>query len=457
MTDLVDVSARVTEGPIDALLVGLGLANRAVAKALLARGHHVVATDDSDEQSVAAAAAASGIELVACPTDADLASLVAHADAIFPTPGLPEWHPALSAAAAAGVAVAGELDLARAWDHRPMVAVTGTNGKTTVVELCVSALIASGINTVGAGNTAQPLVAAIDDETVEIFVVEASSFRLGYAQRISPWVATWINFAPDHLDVHRDLESYGRAKASLWAHLPAEAIAVANAGDPVVMRNLPTDRTVTTFGTADAAWRVDVDRLVGPDGDIMAVADLWRSMPHDIEDALAAAATVVSAGATPSAVADAFASFDLSAHRVQPVGEIDGIAFYDDSKATTPHATLAALSGFHRAVLIAGGRNKGISLESLREAIGRIQAVVAIGEAADEIVSVFENRRHVRTAADMDEAVATAFELSSPGCVVLLSPGCASFDWYRGYDERGDDFARAVRELAGQRESRNQR
>jgi UDP-N-acetylmuramoylalanine--D-glutamate ligase len=180
-------------------------------------------------------------------------------------------------------------------------------------------------------------------------------------------------------------------------------------------------------------------------------------MPHDIEDALAAAATVVSAGATPRGVADALTTFDISAHRVQLVGEIDGIAFYDDSKATTPHATLAALSGFPRAVLIAGGRNKGLPLEGMREAIGRIQAVVAIGEAADEIVSVFEDRRHVRTAVDMDEAVAMALELSSPGCVVLLSPGCASFDWYRSYEERGVDFARAVRDLAGAREIRDQR
>lgn len=450
----VDVAERVAEGPVDALLVGFGLANRAVATALVARGHSVVATDDSSDESVRARAATVGVELWTAPDRTELDSLVGRVDVVFPTPGLPEWHPALVAAEASGTPIAGEFDLARAWDRRPVLAVTGTNGKTTVVELCVAALGASGIAAEAAGNTDLPLVTAIEDDDPDVFVVEASSFRLGYAQHVSPRVGTWINFAPDHLDVHRDLGSYERAKAALWSHLDEDAVAVANLGDPVVMRNVPQDRPVVTFGPEGADWFVDSGRIVGPGGDLMAVADLWRNMPHDIEDALAAAATVTHVGASREGVSRAFAGFELSAHRVQPVGEVEGVACYDDSKATTPHATVAALRGFERAVLIAGGRNKGISLDSLREAIDRIQAVVAIGEAADEVATVFADRRHVEIAADMDEAVARALALASPGSVVLLSPGCASFDWYAGYAERGEDFARAVRDKARQTAAR---
>jgi UDP-N-acetylmuramoylalanine--D-glutamate ligase len=445
----VDIAERVTEGPVHALLVGFGLANRAVAGALLARGHSVVATDDSKDETVLVAAAVAGVALTTAPDRNELETLVERADVVLPTPGLPEWHAALVAAGASGTPVAGEFDLARAWDRRPLLAVTGTNGKTTVVELCVAALAASGLAATAAGNTDVPLVTAIDDAGPDVFVVEASSFRLGYTQRISPRVGTWINFSPDHLDVHRDLESYERAKAALWSHLDEDAAAVANLADPVVMRNVPAGHHVVTFGPSEADWRVEGGRIVGPQGELMEVGELWRRMPHDVEDALAAAATVMHAGATPEGIRTAFGQFELSSHRVEPVGEIGGIAFYDDSKATTPHATIAALRGFDRAVLIAGGRNKGIPLDSMREALDRVQAVVAIGEAAAEVAAVFENRRHVEIASDMDEAVARALGLASPGCVVLLSPGCASFDWYTGYGQRGDDFARAVRDLAG--------
>ena len=448
MSELPDVAERLEAGPVVALLIGFGQANRAVATALKARGHDVVATDDHAGEAVVGAAAEIGVELVASPNEDALAGLVAGSDIVFPTPGLPEWHPAMSAPESAGVVVAGEFDLARAWDSRPLVAVTGTNGKTTVVELCVSALRASGIEAVAAGNTDLPLVRAIDDDHTELFVVEASSFRLGHAQRFEPRVAAWLNFAPDHLDVHRDLASYERAKAAIWAHLDTDALAVANRHDPIVMRNVPAGCRLRTFGRDDADWRVESDRLVGPDGDVIAVADLWRSMPHDVEDALAAAASASEVGATPAGLVEALSGFDMSAHRVELVGRIDGIDCYDDSKATTPHATVAALRSFESAVLIAGGRNKGVPLDEMLDAVDRVRAVVAIGEAAPEIEELFTGRRQVRTAGDMDAAVAAAVDLAGPGAVVLLSPGCASFDWYGSYGERGDDFSRAVRAMA---------
>ena len=313
----------------------------------------------------------------------------------------------------------------------------------------MAALNESGKIAVSAGNADVPLVEAIDDQLAEIFVVEASSFRLAQSQRFAPQVGCWINFAPDHLDVHRDLASYEAAKARIWADLPDGAAAVANASDPVVMRHVPERHSNITFSTtSDADWHLDGSSLTGPSGKIIEVDDLWRSLPHDVEDALAASAVATFMGATPDGLRTALTEFQLAAHRVQFVGEIDGALFYNDSKATTPHATVAALHSFSQAVLIAGGRNKGIDLSPLRDAADHVRAVVAIGEAASDIVDVFAGLRPVEIAADMDDAVKRAAAAAGSGMAVILSPACASFDWYVNYGARGDDFARAVADLA---------
>ncbi len=199
----------VLASPTSALLVGMGVANRAVAGALARRGHVVVAVDDNPSDQLRADADALGITL---GSSDELADLVTAAAFVVPTPGLPEQHEAFAIADAAGVAIVSEFDLAAVWDDRPIVAVTGTNGKTTTVELAVAALAADGRVAVAAGNTDIPLVTAIDDPNTDVFVVEASSFRLARARRFRPTVATWLNFAPDHLDVHRSLESYEAAK-----------------------------------------------------------------------------------------------------------------------------------------------------------------------------------------------------------------------------------------------------
>ena len=429
----------VLASPTSALLVGMGVANRAVAGALARRGHAVVAVDDNPSDQLRADADALGITL---GSSDELAELVAAATFVVPTPGLPEQHEAFAIADVAGVAVVSEFDLAAVWDDRPIVAVTGTNGKTTTVELAVAALAADGRIAVAAGNTDIPLVTAIDDPNTDVFVVEASSFRLARASRFRPTVATWLNFAPDHLDVHRSLESYEAAKAHLFS-LAGGGTVIANAADPVVMRNVPVDAATVTFGSG-GDWYLDGDVLAGPDGPFAVTGELWRALPHDIENTLAVAASLAPLGVSPEAVARAASTFAPLAHRVTPVGELDGQTYYDDSKATTPHATLSALRGFDRVVLIAGGRNKGIDLTPMASASDRVVAVVAIGDSADEIERAFAPDTPVVIAGDMGGAVSAARQLAASSVPVLLSPGCASFDWYRNYGERGDDFARAV-------------
>jgi UDP-N-acetylmuramoylalanine--D-glutamate ligase len=432
------------------LVVGLGVTGTAVARSLRERGARVRVVDDHPSDALVRRAESLDVDLVAAPGADGWSDLVADCSVVLPSPGVPDRHPVLAAAATTGVGVASEFDVAGAFDDRPLVAITGTNGKTTVTTLVTAMLRASGRRAVDAGNTEVPLVAAIEDPEVEVFVVEASSFRLGHTRHLAPAVATWLNFAPDHLDVHRSLEAYEQAKARVWRELPPDGVAVANADDPVVAGHVPTDRRVVTYGLgpgASAGWTQRGDRLEDDGGRLVAeVAELWRDLPHDRSNALAAAASAVHAGGSLEGARQALRSFGGLAHRVELVGEVGGVACYDDSKATTPHATLAAVSGFDDVVLIAGGRNKGVDLSVLGVAAPPVRAVVGIGEAGAEVAAAFDGRCPAVTADSMGAAVDLALGLAAPGVAVLLSPGCASFDWYGSYAERGDAFAAEVRD-----------
>lgn len=429
------------------LVLGLGVTGQAVLRALVAHGEGAVAVDDRPTPAGRALAEELGVELVEAPDGPTLAALVAAAGAVVPSPGVPDQHPVFAAAAAAAVPVLSEFDLAARWDHRPLVAITGTNGKTTVTELTRAMLTSSGLHAQAVGNTEVPLVAAIEDPTVDVFVVEASSFRLLHSRRFAPEVGTWLNLAPDHLDNHATLDAYTAAKARLWADQAPDQVAIGNADDPIVAAHLArAPARHVTFGLAAGADnRVEGDRLVLAGGEVLAeVGELVRSFPHDLANALAAASSAIHGGGTAEGAHDAVVAFRGLPHRVTLVGEAGGVRWYDDSKATAPHATRAAVRAFPSVVLIAGGRNKGLDLTELAEEASHVRAVVAIGEAGPDVAAAFDGLRPVRTAASMDEAVAVAASLARSGDAVLLSPACASFDWYGSYGERGDDFVRAV-------------
>ena len=451
----------MTAGPHDApldlrspLIVGFGVTSRAVARVLVAHGHHPTVVEDRPTDDHRAAARDLGVALVEAPAPERLAALVAGATVLLPSPGVPDHHPAFAAAATAGTPVASEFDLAARWDDRPIAAITGTNGKTTVTMMVSDALNRSGRPAEPVGNTEVPLVAAIERPDIEVFVVEASSFRLAHSRSFRPEVAAWLNFAPDHLDAHASLELYERAKASIWANLGPGSTAVANADDPVVMAHLPVADgvAVQTFSInpgVDADWSIDRSgdqpALAGPGGPLIAVSELARRQPHDLANALATAAIATAAGASPGAIADCLRDFAGLAHRLELLGCWDGVAWYNDSKATVPQATVAAVGGFPSVVLIAGGKGKGLSFEPLRSTVPPVRAVVAIGAAAAEVEAVFADRVPVVLAGSMLDAVHRAAELARPGDAVLLSPACASFDWYPNYVQRGLDFSAIVR------------
>ncbi|HTJ76669.1 MAG TPA: UDP-N-acetylmuramoyl-L-alanine--D-glutamate ligase [Acidimicrobiales bacterium] len=438
------------QGAARALVLGFGVSNQAVARHLLVRGTSVSLVDDAPTDDVRAAAAALGLDLVEHPDLTTLADMVVRSDLVVPSPGVPAAHPVYRLAKGAGIPVRGEVELAFRWSICPLVAVTGTNGKTTVTTLVAEMLTASGVPALAAGNIGLPLSDAVGNDDVKVVVAEVSSFQLAFADSFRPMVAVWLNVAPDHLDWHGGMDAYVAAKARIWARQGPADVAVVNADDPIVMAqaaSAPSRLLTFGLGSPSADYRVEDGWLRGPGGRLVEATRLPRSMPHDVANALAASAAALAAGATADGVRAALVAHAPLPHRLTLVAYSGGVRWYDDSKATNPHAAAAAVSSFDSVVLIAGGRNKGLDLSELAQAAGPIRAVVAIGEAAPEVQAAFEGVRPVAHATTMDEAVAAAAALARTGDVVLLSPGCASFDWYRSYAERGDDFARAVHAL----------
>ena len=443
-----------------ALVYGLAVAGAATVRAMARRGIGVIAVDDTDTPARRELAADLGVDLSISPDDAELESLIAASDVVVPAPGVPEDHRVMHAARAKDVRLASEIELAYEWEQdrpggpRPMLAVTGTDGKTTTTLWAVEMLAAAGVRSVAAGNTEVPLVTAIDMD-LDAFVVECTSFRLALTEQFRGEAAAWLNLAPDHLNWHRSMDTYGDAKSRIWAHQRPDDVAIAFARDAEVMRRFAAaPARHVTFGADDADYRVAGDDagggwLVGPSGELAPVASLRRRLPHDLTNGLAAAALVLETGlADEAAVAAGLASFSGPPHRIELVGDAAGVAWYNDSKATTPHAASVAIAGFEHVVLIAGGRNKGLDLSPMAAHADRVRALVAIGEAADVVADAFGGRDiPILRASSMPDAVDVAGAAARPGDVVLLSPGCASFDWYPdgGYEARGDHFRELVR------------
>lgn len=432
------------------LVIGLGVAGRAVAEALQNRGIEPICFDDNMGDVQVAWAQARGLQVL--PDQAALLRALQKVDRLFPTPGLPQSHPAIVAARSDNIAILSEFDLAAQWDDRPIVAVTGTDGKTTVCTMIEAMLNTSGIPAVACGNTDVPLITAIDDRRWKTLVVEASSFRLGYSQQFKPLIATWLNVGEDHLDTHRSFRAYVDAKAKIWASQPPFAYAVANRDDPIVHRRLSgaTAGHRETFGLDRSLPHGVIDAQIFIDSEpLLTVDDLQRSLPHDVSNTIAAGLSAVRAGADRSAIASVAKNFAGLPHRTELLGASMGISYVNDSKATTPHATAAALAGYRSVVLLAGGSDKGLDLSPLLKFAASIRHVVALGDTAPKVLAAFTGVVPTTTAVDMNMALDQAEAVAKEGDVILLSPAFASFDWYRDFRARGDHFSKLVRERIG--------
>jgi UDP-N-acetylmuramoylalanine--D-glutamate ligase len=446
-----------------ALVIGLAATGEAAARALRAEGWDVVVAEDAPGgetfESRRTRVVEVGAELVAGPAPDWYAATVARVDLVVPSPLVKASHPAIVAARATGVPVRSEIDLAAERARAPIVAVTGTNGKTTVTSLTAAMLDASGLRAVAAGNIGRTLLEAVGDD-VDVLVAEVSSFQLAFTETFRPRVAVLLALAEDHLDWHGTFDDYVAAKARVFAQQRGDDLLVFDGDDPVATETACTARgrsvAVSLAARADA-FHVAGEELRAPDGHTFAtVHDMRRALPHDRTNALASAAAAFAVGASEAGVRRALAEYQTMRHRVALVGEHGGVQYIDDSKATNPHATVHAVAAFDSVVLLAGGRNKGLDLSELARAAAPVRAVVAFGEAAPEIEAAFAGVRPVVSVTTMRDAVAEAAALARSGDVVLLSPACASFDAYPNYGARGDDFAREVdalivRQRAGDR------
>ena len=436
------------------LVFGLAIAGQAVARELVRRGESVVLADDAVSDLHQAFSKQIGMPLVALTTSSGIQQVLNSVARVAPAPGIPEGHRVIVAARELGVEICSELEIAYRYERnapsepRPMVGITGTDGKTTTTMMTAAILESAGLRTMAVGNTDVPLISALNTDA-RAFAVECSSFRLAHTQQFRMCASAWLNFAPDHLDWHPNLNDYFEAKAKMWAHCVEGDVAVAPFDDlRIIKAAQASNARIVTFGIAGGDYHSFEGWLCGPMGRIMPISEMGRSLPHDVSNALAAIAVCLEAGlANVADVASALQIFKNAPHRIQFVGEKGGVRWFNDSKATSPHAVSVALNSFENIVLIAGGKNKGLDLSALAEQPSRMRAVVAIGDASDEIAHAFTGVCEIKRATSMQEAVNVADSIAQDGDVVLLSPGCTSYDWYANYGQRGEDFMKCVGKL----------
>jgi UDP-N-acetylmuramoylalanine--D-glutamate ligase len=435
-------------------VVGAARSGIAAAHLLAGRGATVTLTDlqpsiaDEDGLRAAGVRLELGHHHPATLTSADLVVL---------SPGVPSSLPAIEAARVAGVHVMGELELASRWLRGRIVAITGTKGKSTTTTLTGRMLEAGGHHVLVGGNIGHPLSAQVEESRPEtIHVVEASSFQLESVETFRPWISVFLNLSPDHLDRHGSVEEYAAAKARIFMNQTEADWAVLNADDMAVGRiAAAASSQKLMFSMSDslaAGVLVRGDEIVRrtADGDqpLLPVSSIRLLGRHLVADVLAASAVASLAGVDAAAMTQAVESFKGLEHALEPVAEISGVLFVNDSKATNVEAARRAIESFDSVVVIMGGRFKGGDLGELTGPLRERKAtVISIGEARDLIASAFTGAVPVREAADMSGAVRMAFASAAPGTAVVLAPACASFDMFRDYAERGRVFKQEVARL----------
>jgi len=435
-----------------AVVVGAGVAGASAARVLAGEGAHVRVTEtraESDLGSVLEELRGAGVEVLAGghrPSHLDGATLVVTGPGVPPSAEILVWT------RQRGVPLWGELELGARLATAPYVAVTGTNGKTTTTAMIESCARAAGLDAVACGNIGRPFPEAAREDH-DVLVVEASSFQLTEQTSFHPRVSVLLNLAPDHLDWHGSFAAYAEAKARVFARQGPDDVHVGNLDDvdaAAMSRRAPCPTGWFTLGDLPDGAPVAGYREEELRGRAADEVDLGRAPaggPAMRADAAACAAACLAFGLPGDAVREGLASFRPGHHRGEEVALVDGVRFIDNSKATNVHAAIAAILGVDDAVLIAGGRSKGVDLTPLAGVAERLRGVVAIGEAGPQVVTVFDGLVPVRAAASIEDAVRDGFALARPAGVVLLAPACASWDQFTDYAERGDRFTAAARAL----------
>ncbi len=447
------------------VVVGLARSGLSVARFLVGRNARVTVTDQASEQRLGPFVDEARRLDVKLELGGHRAETLAAADLVVISPGVPHTIEPLERARQSGIPVIGEVELAARFIGKPILAVSGTNGKTTTTELLGHMLAAAGKQIYVGGNIGNPLIDIVGrDEALDLIVAEISSFQLDTTLMFRPHVAMLLNISPDHLDRYDSIEDYADSKGRLFMNQGPGDFAICNGGDDLVQGQcrsiqsrllnfytrpcnngglgqgaIITPRQIAITVPEVAEGRIELSRttLVGP---------------HNRENIAAAGMAALTVGADFEAIQKAVDAFQALAHRLEPVGTVNGVQFVNDSKATNVDAVIRALECFERpVVLIMGGRNKGYDFEMLRRHVAeRVRRLIVMGESGDEILDALgaAPAQGAETAADMADAVRRGYAAAEPGDTVLLSPACASFDMFANYAERGEAFRRSVGELA---------
>ncbi|MFD7326863.1 UDP-N-acetylmuramoyl-L-alanine--D-glutamate ligase [Streptomyces sp. NPDC059875] len=456
-------------------VAGLGVSGIPAARVLHGLGAVVTVVNDGDDERSRAQAAELEAEGITVRLG-DGATLPEGTELIVTTPGWRPDKPLFTAAAEAGVEIWGDVELAwrlRGPDAAPWLAVTGTNGKTTTVRMLASILEAAGLRTAAVGNIGVSLLdAVLGDETYDVLAVELSSYQLHWAPSVRAHSAAVLNLAPDHLDWHGSMEAYAADKGRIYeGNTVACVYNVADKATEDLVREADVEEGCRaigfTLGTPGPSQlgvvegilvdRAFVENRQKQAQELAEVADVQPPAPHNIANALAAAALARAFGVEPRAVRDGLRAFRPDPHRIELVEDVEGVVYVDDSKATNTHAAEASLAAYDPIVWIAGGLAKGATFDELvQKSAQRLRGAVLIGADRALIREALARHAPEVPVVDLDRtdtgamsaAVQEAARLARPGDTVLLAPACASMDMFANYNKRGEAFADAVRTLA---------
>ncbi len=428
------------------VVVGLGMSGFAVARFLKKRGASVIVTDKAEKdklESYAPVLREMGVKMELGQHRIDTFE---KSDLIIVSPGVPHDILPIKRAALKGIPILGEIELACRFIREPVVAVTGTNGKTTTTTLLGDMLKNSGQKVFVGGNIGNPLIDYVDKgEKAEIIVAEVSSFQLDTIDSFRPKVAVVLNITEDHLDRYSDFAAYARAKARIFENQKESDVAIFNGLDPFmgsICKDIKSKKLPFYNQMVDDAEINTIFKSL----DFSSINLLGK---HNLENAYAASLAALAIGGSLEGIQSALSNFKGLLHRLEYVATINGIDFFNDSKATNVDAVAKALETFSKPIiLIMGGRDKGGNFQTLRDLVcRRVKKLIVLGEAKEDILFALGDITPAKGAFSMEDAVLSAYHAASPGDVVLLSPACASFDMYDSYARRGEDFCRAVDKL----------
>jgi len=440
------------------LVVGLGRSGAASAFFLQARGARVTVSDSKTEAQLQSEVAALLDRGVAIETGQHGERTFRDQDLIVVSPGVPSDQPQLQHARSLGIPVIGEVELAFRFLKGKVIAITGSNGKTTTTTLVGEILAKNGMKTLVGGNIGTPVISLVDKSTPDSYVVlEISSFQLESIQQFRPWIAATLNITPDDLDRHHTFQAYVDAKARIFENQQSGDFGVLNADDPTCAGMKSKVKTPLYWFSRkqelDSGAFLRGDQIIfrGDGKEIPALQqpDIHLKGAHNLENVLAATCIGMIAGCEPAKIRQAVAEFKGVEHRLELVATINGISFYNDSKATNVDAAIKALESFPGNIhIILGGKDKGSDYTVLNPLLReRVKRVYLIGAAAEKIRAQVEGTAPVVQSNTLDRAVRQAFEAAASGDVVLLAPACASFDQFENYEQRGRVFKELVHSL----------